>query len=198
MVDVGPLLLLNNRRVYSTDQNRCKAVQNRIRKAENTEARNRLPPTNAHLTPAGKPRRRFSDVESEDDFPQSDTSVSEAHQNGKHTDSEVEDGQATPIILSTQSTQPVASQAFASMQSTQSLPAGPPSFQMHSHRAKPGRRHSKSVKNDDIKMTAAETAKDKKRSAKKSSTRSKKSKKTLLLFIMFKSSFFLRRHYCPI
>ena len=87
--------------------------------------------------------------------------------------------------------QPVAaSGAFASMQSTQLPPAGPPSFKMHSHRAKPSRHHSKSANSDDEKMTAAEAARNKKRSAKNflknpRKAKSKESQKT------FKFRFFL-------
>ena len=35
--DVGPLLLLNNRKVYSTDQSKCKATINRERRNNNTQ-----------------------------------------------------------------------------------------------------------------------------------------------------------------
>ena len=98
--DVGPLLLLNNRKVYSSDQSKCKAVDNKNRKNNNTQARSKLPPTQRNLTPAGKPRRHISDSEpSDDDLPSSDSSVSETYRTyGKHTDSELEDGQATPVI----------------------------------------------------------------------------------------------------
>ena len=100
--DVGPLLLLNNRKVYSTDQSKCKAVSNRNKKTINTQARSRLPPTQRELTPAGKPRRHISDSEpSDDDLQSSDSSVSETYKTyGKHTDSELEDGEATQFCLS--------------------------------------------------------------------------------------------------
>ena len=78
--DVGPLLLLNNRKVYSIDQNKCKATINREKRNRNTQARAKLPSVQRELTPAGKPRRHISDSEpSGDDFPQSDRSFSETY-----------------------------------------------------------------------------------------------------------------------
>ena len=51
--DVGPLLLINNRKVYSTDQSKCRAMINRARKNINTQARAKLASTQRELTPAG-------------------------------------------------------------------------------------------------------------------------------------------------
>ena len=48
-VDVGPLLLPNNRKVYSTDQTKCRATINR--RNTNTQARAKLASTQRELTP---------------------------------------------------------------------------------------------------------------------------------------------------
>ena len=160
--DVGPLLLLNNRKVYSSDQSKCRAVDNKNRKNNNTQARSKLPPTQRDLTPAGKPRRHISDSEpSEDDFPSSDSSVSETYKTyGKHTDSELEDGQATPILPERVSNP---------------LPptSGPPSLSIKSHRSLPGRRNSKVNPADYRKRPST---KDRKKSSKKSKKSSKNRK----------------------
>ena len=152
--DVGPLLLLNNRKVYSTDQSKCKAVTNRNKKSINTQARSRLPPTQREFTPAGKPRRHISDSEpSDDDFQSSDSSVSETYKTyGKHTDSEPEDGVTTPILPErvSNSLPPV---------SGSNLSSGPPSLSVKSHRPTGGRRDSKTNPADFRKRHAA---KDKK------------------------------------
>jgi len=136
--DVGPLLLLNNRKVYSTDQSKCKAINNRNKKNSNTQARRNLPPTQRELTPAGKPRRHISDSEqSEDDFPSSDSSMSETYKTyGRHTDSESENGRTTPIL-------PECASNLPSSASGTVLPSGPPSLSVKSHRSLPGRRDSK-------------------------------------------------------
>lgn len=177
--DVGPLLLLNNRKVYSTDQSKCKAVSNRNKKTVNTQARSRLPPTQRNLTPAGKPRRHISDSEpSSDDLQSSDSSLSETYKTyGKHTDSEMEDGEATPVLPERvlDSLPPVPGSTLSS---------GPPSLSIKSHRPTPGRRNSKTNPADFRKRHAV---KDRKKSSKKS----RKSRKNR------KASKRARRHSSP-
>ena len=166
--DVGPLLLLNNTKVYSTDQSKCRAVDNRNRRNNKTQARSKLPSTQRELAPAGKPRIHISDSEpSDDDLPPSNSSFTETLKTyAQHTDSDLEDGRVAPIL---------PEHAFNTSQMASSAPSsGPPSCALKSHRTKPGRRHSSVHPADNREKSAA---KDRKKSAKKS-RKSRKNRKS--------------------
>ena len=102
------LLLLENRKVFTADQQKVNAAAARLAKAAQRAA---LPPTsegsvNLGLTPSGKPRRRIEDVpeesehslDSQEDL-QSDSSVSYPCEGTKtSSESEHEDNSPTPVL----------------------------------------------------------------------------------------------------
>jgi len=198
------LLLLDNRKVYSTDKVKIKQVESKLKKQQRSSARANLPhisDTNAESdsilkssapmpqrTPAGKPRRRIEDSSSSSESGYSSSEILYPVE-GKHTSSESEpDGNETPVLLKVQ---PPASPTYMTSAGTAMMAsagplafATPPLKRQHKSKApkKTSSSRSSALTDDDSKPSAAEKRKmdrkDKKKRSKKSKKHSKRSKKS--------------------
>ena len=198
------LLLLDNRKVYSTDKVKIKQVESKLKKQQRSSARANLPhisDTNAESdsilkssapmpqrTPAGKPRRRIEDSSSSSESGYSSSEILYPVE-GKHTSSESEpDGNETPVLLKVQ---PPASPTYMTSAGTAMMAsagplafATPPLKRQHKSKApkKTSSSRSSALTDDDSKPSAAEKRKmdrrDKKKRSKKSKKHSKRSRKS--------------------
>jgi len=199
------LLLLDNRKTYSTDKTKIRSLELRSQKEEaakkKSEARAKLPSTASKDTPAIQEdlpakRKNRQDVSYREESGDSSSSV-EYPVEGTHTDEEgqlSDSGQTTPVLVPTSqladnSSKSAIPPAYMTAPAASFMTSAPLNFKAHIPKQK--RRHSKSTRksappsdgDDDSKPSStAERKKLEKNSTKKSSKKaskrhSKKSKK---------------------
>ena len=199
-VDKQLLLLLDNRKVYSTDKTKIRSLELKCQKEEaarkKTEARAKLPSTASKDTPANQEdlpakRKTRQDVSYREESGDSSSSV-EYPVEGTHTDEEEEgllsdSGQTTPILIPTSqladtSNQSAIPPAYMTAPAASFMTSAPLNFKANIPKQK--RRHSKksskksapsSDGDDNSKPSSnAERKKLEKKAAKKSSKKASK------------------------